>query len=148
LPLLTPKYPVSLSVSKYRLQKRLVSVSVSVFLTLKIVVSVSVFLTLKIVVSVLEWLGVSFSDTDTDTKTVFCVLKENNANKVGFRIKKYLRTPQNLGVGVGVRFSDTKNSGVGVGKTDIKKCWCRVSEKLTTSSFDTDTDTRVLRCRD
>ncbi len=157
----TPKYPVSVSVlvSKYRHQKRLVSVSV--FLTPEIavsvsvskyrhrtrLVSVSVFLTPKIVASVSEGLGFGFSHTDTKT-AFFCVLKEKNANKVGFRIKKYLRHLKTL-VSVSVSdFSDTKKNGVGVGKTDTKKCWRRVSNsKLTSTPTSTPTPVSVSMVR-
>jgi hypothetical protein len=73
-----------------------------------------------------EGLGVGFF-RHRHQNSFFLRFERKNANKVGFRTKKRSLTPQNLGVGVTVRFSDTKNSGVGVGKTDTKKCWCRVS---------------------
>jgi hypothetical protein len=64
----------------------------------------------------------------------FFVLKAKNANKVGFRIKKYLR---HLKTFVSVSVSDfprpktvVSGVGVGVGKTDTKKCWCRGVEPV------------------
>ncbi len=60
--------------------------------------------------SVSEGLGVSFSDTNT--KTFFLRFERKNAGKLGFEIQKVFPTLQDLGVGV--RFPDIKNSGVGV----------------------------------
>jgi hypothetical protein len=52
----------------------------------------SVFLTPKIVVSVSKGPGIGFSDTDTDIKTFFLSFeRKKNANKVGFKVKKYLQ---------------------------------------------------------
>ncbi len=92
-----------------------VGVGVKISTSKKVVVGVSVFLT---------------------PKQFFFAFWRKNANKVGFRIKKYLRHLKTL-VSVSVSDFPTPKRVVSVsvseiGKTDTKKCWCRVSNSTLT----------------